>query len=82
MEGFILKEQLYGNVYCLSSEATVLVVSKEILENNFKNETFNFVNNIVIKSLEKKYPKKEEIGDFQDEKDKDTWNIFKKHPGR
>ena len=82
MEGFILKEQLYGNVYCLSSEAIVLVISKEILENNFKNETFNFVINIVMKSLEKKYPKKEEIGDFQDEKDKDTWNIFKKHPGR
>ena len=59
MEGFVLKEQLNGNVYCLSSEAIVLVINKEIFENNFKNETFNFVINIVMKSLEKKYPKKE-----------------------
>ena len=37
MEGFILKEHVNENVYCLSSEAIVLVISKELLENNFRN---------------------------------------------
>lgn len=36
IEGFIYSQNSTENVYCLSNDATVIVVDKQILQNSFK----------------------------------------------
>ena len=82
LEGFLLNQSIKENIYCLSSEANILIIEKRLLQQNFKIETFNDVMKIVLKQVEKKYKKDEEKSQNKDDKNVDIWTIFKKHPDR
>lgn len=59
-EGFLLDESPQENVYCLSSEAEIILIRKSLIEQNFKPDTFKGVTKIVLADLTKKYKKDEE----------------------
>ena len=49
IENFIFEQSCQENVYCLSSEAVILIIDKEILQNNFKSQTFKLLLAILIR---------------------------------
>jgi hypothetical protein len=48
IEGFIFSQSSPENVYCLSSEATVIVIDRTILENSFNYETYRALMKILM----------------------------------
>ena len=72
-ETFLLNEQSENNVYCLSTDADILLVSRTVLQNNFKTETFKSLLKIALNSLNKMY-QSEDIHAIQDKKDKKKAN--------
>jgi hypothetical protein len=63
LEGFIFNQGSPDNIYCLSTEATVLVVDRSLLENSFKFETYRALMKVLLghlAALHKKQPSEAE----------------------
>lgn len=56
-EGVVMNSAGQDNVYCLSSEAYIMLIDKNILQNSFKPETFKLFLKIVLSDLDKRYIK-------------------------